>query len=133
MQCDPVAGSVWGWFVLTELEYNMDRECWLSAGQSQGSGDPWHVECLRWGPEAGTAAHRWEPHSVHCLLPLPGHRSKSWLGEHFWEEEFRRVTSEISLLTTVKYHGISLGSAQTLYPHDQAGTGPFIPLSVYRI
>lgn len=105
----------------------MDRGCWLSAWQSQGSADPWHVGCLRWRPEAG-----WEPHSVHCLLPLPGHKGKSWLGEHFWEEEFRRVISEVSLVTRIKYH-ISLGSAQTLFSHYQAGIGPIIPLSGHEI
>lgn len=83
-------------------------------------------------PEAGAAAHRWDLHSVHCLLPLRGH-GKSWLGEHFWEEEFRRGTREISLLTRVKYHRISLGSAQTLFSHHQAGIGPIIPLSVHEI
>lgn len=88
--------------------------------------------CLRWRPEAGASAHRWELHSVHCLLPLPGHR-KNCLGEHFWEEEFRRVTREISLLTRVKYHGDSLGSAQILFSRDQAGIGPIIPLSVHEI
>lgn len=72
--------------------------------------------------------HGWELHSVHCLLPLPGHRGKSWLGDRFWEEEFKRVTSEISPLTRVKYRGISLDS--TLFSHDQAGIGPIIPLSV---
>lgn len=110
----------------------MDRGCWLSAWQSQGSAGPWHVGCLRWRPEAGAAAHRWELHSVHCLLPLPGHR-KNWLGEHFWEEEFRRATREISLLTRVKYHRVSLGSAQILFSRDQAGIGPIIPLSVHEI
>lgn len=75
---------------------------------------------------------RMELHSVHCLLPLPGHRGKSWLGEHFWEEEFRRVISEVSLVTRIKYH-ISLGSAQTLFSHYQAGIGPIIPLSGHEI
>lgn len=93
-----------------------------------------------WGVSAGdqkhmgaSAAHGWELHSVHCLLPLPRHRGKSWLGEHFWEEEFRRVTSKISLLTRVKCHEIILDSTQTLFSHDQAGMGPIIPLSVHGI
>lgn len=127
-QCDRVAGSVWGW-----SEQNMDTACWISAWQSQGTEGPWHVGCLRWRPETGAAVRGWEPQSVHCLLPLLGHRGKSWLGQHSWEGEFRRVTSEVSLLTRVKYHGISLGSAQTLFSHDQAGIGPIILLSVHGI
>lgn len=43
------------------------------------------------------------------------------------------MTTEISLLTRVKHHGTTPGSAQILFSHNQAGIGPIIPLSVHEI
>lgn len=103
--CDQVAGSGWGWFVLTGSEQNTDGGCWLllllllSARQSWGSAGLWHIGC-RGDEEQGLLCMGGQPTAAAaCCLSSGTGAGAGWDGstaEHLWVEEVRRATSKVS-------------------------------------
>ena len=125
VQCNQVTGSVWGWFVLMGSEQNMDRGrrslllLLLSAWQSRGgAGQVSQVEtrsrgCCAWvgSPQQPLpAASPWAQRQG-----LAGIRA--WLSISGWRKSGGRPARS-QLLPGVKYHGISLGPAQTLFSYE---------------
>ena len=102
-QCNQVAGSVWGWFVLTRSEQNTSRGCCLllllllSAQQSGAA--LWHVGCLR-DQEWGLLCTGGQPSAAAaCCLSTGTGTGAGWDGgmtEHLWMKEVRRATSKFS-------------------------------------